>query len=160
PAPAFKVVQRRAREEMLRIRRAAEFASSWIWLRAFGARRIPARAAPLSDRPADGAPLIVMLVCSSLPIDPRVERESRTLAASGFRVRILCPQWRPVTPAPDWGPGVEIRVLPTGFADEIERFPWALGREFANVAAREPAWCYHAHDLSTALAALTAAARR
>src|SRR5262249_7442936 len=83
------------------------FAKSYLWLWVVGPRWIPTRVAvPPGERP-----LIVMLVCSSLPVDPRVEREAKTLVEHGFRVKILCPQWCPVTPKPNWGPNIAISVL-------------------------------------------------
>lgn len=122
----------------------------WLWL--YGHRRIP-RAAPLRKRP-----LVVMLVCSNLPVDPRVEREARALAAHGFRVKVLCPAWDPPTPPPDWGPNVEIGILRA--TDFYTRFPYVFSRPLLRAALAEDAWAYHSHDLDTALPALVAAARK
>src|SRR5207249_4078959 len=106
-------------------------------------------------------PLIVMLVCSNLPVDPRVEREARALVARGFRVKILCPQWTPITPPPDWGAGIEVRVLqPERILHPLHYFPYVHAPALVRAALAEPAWAYHSHDLNTALAALLAAARK
>jgi glycosyltransferase involved in cell wall biosynthesis len=109
---------------------------------------------------ATETPLIVMLVWSHLPTDPRVEREARALASHGYRVKILCPQWFQPAPVPDWGAGVEIKYLNHSAANGMLRFPWLMSRKLLSAALREPAWAYHAHDLNTVLPALAAAAQK
>jgi glycosyltransferase involved in cell wall biosynthesis len=132
------------------------FAKSYLWLWVVGPRWIPTRVAvPPGERP-----LIVMLVCSSLPVDPRVEREAKTLVEHGFRVKILCPQWCPVTPKPNWGPNIAITVLPATAAGMGDDFPYLQPWALLEAALAEPAWAYHAHDLDTAMPALLAAAKR
>jgi glycosyltransferase involved in cell wall biosynthesis len=100
-----------------------------------------------------------MLVVSNLPRDPRVEREARTLAANGFRVVVICPEWTPPTPI-DWGPRIAIRKLPTDAANFLYKFPRLFGHSLYEAALAEDAWAYHAHDLNTALPALRAAAHK
>jgi glycosyltransferase involved in cell wall biosynthesis len=125
----------------------------FVWLRRFGRRRIPTTA-PVQERP-----LIVMLVRSNLPVDPRVEREARTLVSHGYRVKVICPQWWPVTPAPDWGRDITFKILPAYLGD-TGFLSYLFVRKMRRAALAEPAWVYHAHDLDTALPALLAAARR
>jgi glycosyltransferase involved in cell wall biosynthesis len=133
---------------------AAAALAAYLWLRKAANRRIPLTAAAADD------PLVVMLVCTNLPVDPRVEREARALAGHGFRVRVICPQWSPVTPLPDWGPGVTFRILPRHAHRYSMFFPWIFSPSLYRAALAEPAWAYHAHDLDTALPALLAAAKR
>ena len=64
-----------------------------LWLRQYGRHRIGVQ--PVST---PGSPIIVMLVVTALDRDPRVERGARTLAANGFKVTIICPAWRGVSP--------------------------------------------------------------
>lgn len=126
----------------------------FAWFRWWGHRRLPPAAAVLDD------PRIVMLVISPLPHDPRVQREAQMLASKGFRVTVLCPQWYPVTPAPDWGPRITFRIAKPGAGTFPTRFPYIFGWRLFRLALKEPAWAYHAHDLDTALPALLAAAIR
>lgn len=124
------------------------------WLRLIGRKRIPATAPEREDR------LVVMLVISNLTIDPRVEREARTLAANGFRVKVICPQWDPPAPPPDWGPRIAFEILSRRAGYYAILFPYVLGWRMWRAAARQDGWVYHAHDLNTALPALLAAAGR
>ena len=134
-------------------RRVAFLAWAQGWLRRHGAA-IPAQSAP----PANA--LIVMLVWTYLPADPRVEREARALAEAGYRVKILCPQFAVPAPTPDWGDGIEIRYLAHDVAAPLRHFPWQMSQGFLEAALQEEAWAYHAHDLDTALTALLAAAQK
>lgn len=130
----------------------------FLWLRHSGRHRIGAQ--PVS---AGSSPTIVMLVVTALDRDPRVERGARTLAAHGFHVTIICPAWRGVSPRialqMDWGTGVTFRILPQRAARFAFYFPYLFGGSMLRAALREPAWAYHAHDLTTALIGLIAAAR-
>jgi glycosyltransferase involved in cell wall biosynthesis len=124
---------------------------AWLYWR--GGRHI-ATASPRGRK-------VVMLVCSHLPIDPRVEREARALAAAGFAVKILCPAWERPEPPPHWGPGVALRILPHKAGHFASRFPYVLGRELLRAAREEQdVLAYHAHDLNTAMPALLAAAHK
>jgi glycosyltransferase involved in cell wall biosynthesis len=103
--------------------------------------------------------LIVMLVISDLRIDPRVEREARTLAAAGWRVLVLYPDiFTPDdTPARfDWGHGVCFERLPLQTAVYTSVFPGLYGSDYFRAAARHSPFAYHAHDLSTAIVGLAA----
>jgi glycosyltransferase involved in cell wall biosynthesis len=111
--------------------------------------------------PADGAPLlVVMLVISEVWRDPRVEREARSLAAAGFRVKIVYPDFfsavHGLGPL-DWGAGIEFRPLPSEFHHFIYGFPYLCGADFLKAIECERPFAFHAHDLSTALIALAAA---
>ncbi len=107
-------------------------------------------------------PRIVMLVLSYLPVDPRVEREAKALVSAGFEVTIICPEWSPPAPVPDWGPHIRIRVIPSNgpfhFYDQY--FPYVYDGRLLAAALEEDAWAYHGHDLNTALPALVAAAKK
>jgi glycosyltransferase involved in cell wall biosynthesis len=110
---------------------------------------------------ADRAPLlVVMLVISEVWRDPRVEREARSLAAAGFRVKIVYPDFFSAVlglgPL-DWGEGIEFRPLPGHLWHFIGSFPYLLGGEFLKAVEGERPFAFHAHDLSTALIALAAA---
>ena len=129
------------------------------WLKRHGQRRIPTSA------PAKTNPLIVMLAYANLPVDPRIEREARSLAAAGYRVKVLCPSWK--TPRegpariPDWGPNVTFAVLSRRGAIYSHSFPWIYNPVLLHAALAETdAWAFHAHDLDSALAGLVAAATR
>jgi glycosyltransferase involved in cell wall biosynthesis len=103
---------------------------------------------------------IVMLVISEVFRDPRVEREARALAAAGYRVRILYPDYFSVHhPAEiiDWGPGIEFAPLPGWMADYVHTFPYLFGMHYLWAATRERPFAFHAHDLRTALVGLAAA---
>lgn len=113
--------------------------------------------------PGSGAglpPQIAMLVISEVWRDPRVEREARALAANGFRVKVIYPDFFSTEsniPSMDWGPGIEFRALPGYFHSFIHSFPYLLGSEFLNALRDERPFAYHAHDLTTALIGLVAA---
>jgi glycosyltransferase involved in cell wall biosynthesis len=129
------------------------------WLNRQGRHRIP-HIAPVTE-----SPKIVMLACSWLAADPRIEREARTLAAAGFRVKVLCPAWSPVSAGPlllpDWGPQVTFDVLPYEAVHYKDSCPWIFSPDLLRVALQEEGvWAYHAHDLDTALPALVAAAKK
>jgi glycosyltransferase involved in cell wall biosynthesis len=131
---------------------AITFARIYLWLRYFARKWIP-----LHGSQASG-PQIVMVIWGHLPTDPRVEREARALAAHGFHVKVLCPEWSPPSPAPDWGPGIEIRLLDHSVVAPMAQFPWLLSRGILKAALEENPWAYHAHDLHAVLPVLYAAA--
>jgi glycosyltransferase involved in cell wall biosynthesis len=119
------------------------------------------RARPRPVGPGE-KPRIVMLVFSYLPVDPRVEREAKALVASGFEVTVICPEWSPPAPAPDWGPHIQIRVIPSNGVLHCydQFFPYVYDPRLLQAALEEDAWAYHSHDLNTALPALVAAAKK
>src|SRR5262249_10326659 len=61
---------------------------------------------------------------------------------------------------PDWGTGIDIRVLPAEAGEVAHAFPPRFGKAMYRAALAEDAWAYHAHDLNTALVALAAAAQK
>lgn len=106
---------------------------------------------------------IVMLVISEVFRDPRVEREARALAAAGFPVKILYPDYFSAyhkVRAIDWGPGIEFVPLPDTYGGYMHRFPYVFGSRFLRRAVRERPFAYHAHDLNTSIIALAAARHR
>ncbi len=105
---------------------------------------------------------IVMLVISEGHHDPRVERGARALAAAGFEVHIVYPDYSgcvPGVPPMDWGPGITFRSLPATAGAYILRLPYVLGSRLLKAAREEPAFAYHCHDLSTCIVGLEAARR-
>jgi glycosyltransferase involved in cell wall biosynthesis len=135
----------------------AGFVRHYLALKLFAGWRIP-RTLP-ADRPRH----VVMLVVSQLNVDPRVEREARALAEHGFRVTVICPAWYASDherPEIDWGPGVDIRILPFSAARFADEFPYLYGKELLEAALAIDAAVYHSHDLNTALPALVAASRK
>lgn len=102
---------------------------------------------------------VVMLVVSDLRIDPRVEREARSLAAAGYSVRVICPDMTQSAEPPsiDWGPGIAIQYLDHAAGEYILHYPGYAGDELYAVAASRKPFAIHAHDLNTAYAALAAA---
>src|ERR1700722_16011266 len=57
---------------------------------------------------------IVMLVVSDLRVDPRVEREARTLASAGYAVTVICPdptQGHEPELKIDWGARITFELL-------------------------------------------------
>jgi glycosyltransferase involved in cell wall biosynthesis len=117
----------------------------------------------LAPRPAGRGPTsgeVVMLVVSEVRRDPRVEREARALADAGFRVKVIYPDaYSPrFDEAPiDWGPGISFRPAPAGAGAFVAVFPWLWGGPLHRMALQERPFAFHAHDLSTALASLSAA---
>lgn len=105
---------------------------------------------------------VVMLVVSDLRIDPRVEREARTLAGAGYAVTVLCPdlgQGELAAYGLDWGPGIRFEILPWTAASFVNEQPGFLGHEIYERAVRHRPFAFHAHDLNTAYAGLAAARR-
>jgi glycosyltransferase involved in cell wall biosynthesis len=101
-----------------------------------------------------------MLVISDVRTDPRVEREARVLAKAGFRVTIIWPDAYPPSFADrpvDWGPGIRFLAAPARARGYVFGFPWLWGGAMHRLALRERPLAFHAHDLNTALAALSAA---
>jgi glycosyltransferase involved in cell wall biosynthesis len=114
-------------------------------------RRIGARAAGRQ---------IVMLVVSDLRVDPRVEREARVLASAGYMVTVICPELSEgagVTYNIDWGQGVLINYIPPTGSAFMSRKPGYYADLLYFAAVRMKPFAFHAHDLSTAFAALAAA---
>jgi glycosyltransferase involved in cell wall biosynthesis len=101
-------------------------------------------------------------VVTVLTQDPRVQRAARVLAASGFAVTIICPAWWRAQQGEqvtlDWGPGIQFRILPQRTSRFAAYFPYVFSFTMLRAAVREEVWAYHAHDLTTALLGLTAAA--
>lgn len=103
---------------------------------------------------------VIMLVVSDLRVDPRVEREARTLAAAGYLVTVLCPESDEGVGAKynlDWGPGVTIRYVHWTGATFMNNRPGYYADLLYAEAVRSKPLAFHAHDLSTAYAALAAA---
>jgi len=106
---------------------------------------------------------IVMLVVADMRVDPRVEREARALAASGFLVHVIWtdPQLTKAGPQAsiEWGANVTFEALPMWAARFSEQFPGFLGRRLLKAALAHRPFAFHGHDLNTALVVLTAARR-
>jgi hypothetical protein len=129
-------------------------AMMYVWLRHVCRRRIPAQAT------AAEAPLVVILACSHLPSDARVQQHARVLAAHGFRVKVICPEWWPATVLPSWGAGTAVRALPRQATAGRDESPWTYSMALLQAAREEQAWAYHACGLPTVVPALLAAASR
>jgi len=115
------------------------------------ARRVGARA---SGRE------IVMLVVSDLRVDPRVEREARALASAGYTVSVICPEPSEGIGATfnlDWGQGVSIKYVHWAGATFMSEKPGYCADLLYSEAVQMKPFAFHAHDLSTAYAALAAA---
>jgi len=105
---------------------------------------------------------IVMLVVSALRIDPRVEREARVLAATGWRVRVIAPDISvpPHAESPiDWGPNVSFDLLSSAASEYILKAPGLAGEAMYQHAVEIAPFAFHCHDLNTALIGLRAAWR-
>lgn len=107
--------------------------------------------------------VIVMLVVADMRFDPRVEREARALATSGFLVHVIWtdPQFTKTGPQASiqWGENVSFEALPMSDGRFSEQFPGFLGRGMLKAALAHRPFAFHGHDLNTALIALTAARR-
>lgn len=105
--------------------------------------------------------VVVMLVVADMRFDPRVEREARALAASGFLVHVIWtdPQFTKAGPQAgiEWGENVSFEALPMSAGRFSEHFPGFLGRSMLKAARAHRPFAFHGHDLNTALIALTAA---
>ncbi len=105
-------------------------------------------------RPVPGAlaglpPEVVMLVVSDLRIDPRVERAARTMAAAGYRVKVIWPEPKPPFHADqpiDWGPGIAFRPLAPEHYAFVGDFPWVFGQGMFEAAIEERPRVFHCHD--------------
>jgi glycosyltransferase involved in cell wall biosynthesis len=119
--------------------------------------RAPVNIAP---QPAGAPRKIVMLVISEVWRDPRVERHARALAAAGFEVEVLFPDYFSHT-APNgwghWGPCVTFTALPGLYYRFTFGFPYLFGRKFLRAAQQKRPFAFHSHDLNTAFIALAAA---
>lgn len=114
-------------------------------------RRVGARAAGRE---------IIMLVVSDLRVDPRVEREARALAAGGYAVTVICPEPSDGAGATynlDWGQGVLIKYVHWTGSTFMDEKPGYYADLLYFEAMRTKPFAFHAHDLSTAYAALAAA---
>ena len=103
---------------------------------------------------------IVMLVVSDLRIDPRVEREARALASGDYKVTVICPEPSDGAGATyniDWGPGVSIKYVHWTGATFMNEKPGYCADLLYSEAVQMKPFAFHAHDLSTAYAALAAA---
>jgi glycosyltransferase involved in cell wall biosynthesis len=103
---------------------------------------------------------IVMLVVSDLRVDPRVEREARALAAAGYSVTVICPEPYEGAGASfklDWGARVVIRYAHWTAASFMSDQPGYLADQLYLEAVQTSPFAFHAHDLSTAYAAIAAA---
>ena len=103
--------------------------------------------------------LIVMLVVSALRIDPRVEREARTLVSSGYHVCIICPDLSqpPLHSVPiDWGVGIDFYILDWSAANYVNESQYLDGALMLAAALRYKPLAFHCHDLNTSIVGLTA----
>jgi len=103
---------------------------------------------------------IIMLVVSDLRVDPRVEREARALAAAGFSVTVICPEPYDGARASfdvDWGPGISIKYIHCSASTFMSEKPGFFADQLYLEAVQRSPFAFHAHDLSTAYAALAAA---
>jgi len=103
----------------------------------------------------------VMLAVSDLRVDPRIEREARALATAGYRIVVIWPDVRPISENPqkpiDWGDNITFHGLPIRTSAFAYSFPGFLGYDLTKAALRYNPFAFHAHDLTTAFAALIAA---
>ncbi|WP_375775718.1 glycosyltransferase family 4 protein [Bradyrhizobium sp. ma5] len=103
---------------------------------------------------------VVMLVVSDLRVDPRVEREARALGAAGYDVTVICPEPSKGAGASfnlDWGPHVHIQYADWTAATFMSEQPGYLADQLYLEAVKSKPFAFHAHDLSTAYAAMAAA---
>jgi glycosyltransferase involved in cell wall biosynthesis len=103
---------------------------------------------------------VVMLVVSDLRVDPRVEREARALASAGYLVTVICPEPSDGAGAKyniDWGGGVRIKYIHWTGSTFMNEKPGYDADLLYLEAMRTRPFAFHAHDLSTAYAALAAA---
>ncbi|PAY04472.1 hypothetical protein CK489_35155 [Bradyrhizobium sp. UFLA03-84] len=106
---------------------------------------------------------VVMLVVSDLRVDPRVEREARALGAAGYDVTVICPEPTKGAGATfnlDWGPRVHIRHADWTAATFMSEQPGYIAEQLYLEAVKRKPFAFHAHDLSTAYAAMAAAKYR
>jgi alpha-maltose-1-phosphate synthase len=104
--------------------------------------------------------LVVMMVISSLRIDPRVERAARSAASAGYEVVVICPDISspPLAEAPlDWGPGIRFDILSWEAASCVMQAPWLACDQLHRAALAYSPLVIHSHDLTTTLAGLSAA---
>lgn len=102
---------------------------------------------------------IVMLTISNLLIDPRIEREARTLAAAGHSVTVIAPNPMPGEEDPDldWGDGIQVDWVDPSAVTFAGEWPGFLGKALYNAAIGYTPFAFHAHDLFTAFVGLSAA---
>ncbi|UGY06977.1 glycosyltransferase family 4 protein [Bradyrhizobium quebecense] len=106
---------------------------------------------------------VVMLVVSDLRVDSRVEREARALAAAGYDVTVICPEPSKgvgISFNLDWGPRVHIEYADWTAATFMNEQPGYLADQLYWGAVKRKPFAFHAHDLSTAYAAMAAAKYR
>lgn len=103
---------------------------------------------------------VVMLTISNLRIDPRIEREARALAASGYEVVVIGPDPRQ-TPdeeaGVDWGDGVSFDWVPWQAISYTMHWPGLIGQQLYERARQHKAFAYHGHDIFTAFVGLSVA---
>jgi glycosyltransferase involved in cell wall biosynthesis len=108
-----------------------------------------------------GEPLeIVMLVISEVWRDPRVEREARALAKTGFLVKILYPDYFSKAhniAKINWDKNITFRPLSGDYLHFMHKLPYVYEERFIQEALFEKPFAFHAHDLSTCLIGLVAA---
>lgn len=103
---------------------------------------------------------IVMLTPSNLRIDPRIEREARALVAAGYTVVVIAPDPRTgdeTEHGVDWGEGISFRWVHWTAISFMMEWPSFIARDMFNVAIEYRPFAFHAHDLFTAFAGLSAA---
>ncbi len=112
---------------------------------------------PIGRNPGDDKS-ILMLAISDLRIDPRIEREARSLVNSGYKVTVMFPEhdgWGEANVY--WGEGVNFIPLPRSSGNFAYTYPGIFGEEFFKSASRMQPFAIHAHDLNTAHIGLAAA---
>ena len=104
---------------------------------------------------------IVMLAVSNMHVDPRIEREARALAAAGYNIIVIWPEY-PSTMGKfiDWGQGITFKPLSPAASGFQYRFPGFFADQLLKAALEYYPLAYHAHDLNTALAGILASKRR
>ena len=99
---------------------------------------------------------VVMLVVSSVRVDPRVRQSAQVLADAGHRVTIIWPDDDQASPLPQWGAGISFSPLSARAGRFANRYPGFLGRDLLAAALQHRPFAFHAHDLNTMLPALIA----
>ena len=119
---------------------------------------LPWRGAGIGRNPVGGQ--IVMMTPSNLRIDPRIEREARALVAAGYSVVVIAPDPRTgeeTEHGVEWGEGISFRWVHWTAISFMMEWPSFIAREMFNVAIEYRPFAFHAHDLFTAFAGLSAA---
>ena len=100
------------------------------------------------------------MLCPTFALTRESEREARALSVAGYRVTVICPE--PYDGAGNsfnvnWGPGVSIKYIHCGASAFMSEKPGFFADQLYLEAVRRCPFAFHAHDLSTAYAALAAA---